>query len=958
MAHEKLVSTIMRDEYKSIRVPISYKEQAQDKANMELIKSFLTQLGNTLEREKIIMEGEEGFCRPKDKQQFKNELEKQKCATGLNFREHCTVCNKIPSTLRGIKSGGYQKLYPASLSPTILLKALHMNTPYTEMLIQRTCYLSLGAFDCESLLKPVEDKASSYRTSISLFNKSYVGQQCKPVLTAPYQDLKYTEPQVKLNKQVVIFIGHIDSHRQEIEQKEPAIFGWDEKLQSNYEPAILKMVEQFCRHLMIRHMTLFRYKFEVLAPLFEFLKPYHEAVLNFYLAYHNLTLEQLFPPELNPLLQGSGVLTTLEEIFLSPSIFPLSQVIRQRAKHLDSTSKVLVKKPKISIAQVNSSFKYTPEPFNYSSESDEEEIWNQINLSGSDDSESESDSDLKFYKNLNDITSRQSSPKTVSVKEKRPKMDYYAEQAEDIIQHLIEIKNIWKKSILGQLEKTLIGLCCRMINFCLNLQSYDGPLLHTYLVSVCFSGYMFSSNPNRKGPKAQLNDSMTRQDLEQIFGADICNDKPPLSVRLSYYYAGQLFSKPKIQRNGLKINRITLATGCHLCESSLITSPGYSLEKLAELTGTKMSKGIFPFSKLTSLEFLKETKLPSSPYDWLSDLGPQAANASDLELLRSGNKQEQEEALRRQNQLLEVAAQKRDLAMAEFQRLKCPDIQSYFLFYLKKDCLILLEIMNILRQQFRSILDLDFIELGVFTLSSYSFDCIQFYLNATKRWGFRCINQALCYSATKNCYLGGISQVGRTVAGREADVSPYFILNEKARKWNKKYGGFSNIDPARRLAKRKVQAKKREMEKNPSITPESNLYVKAATFNQSSSSNSDAGSTTTSGSSEQCERNNIQVKTRHAKRKRNRKRKLRILNGHLYDEIKSNQNRILKKYVRKRMPVSRCSMPEKLPKHLVDMEEIVYSPENFRLKKSLDDLYGYKPNITTTLDINSLYGKM
>lgn len=80
----------------------------------------------------------------------------------------------------------------------------------------------------------------------------------------------------------------------------------------------------------------------------------------------------------------------------------------------------------------------------------------------------------------------------------------------------------------------------------------------------------------------------------------------------------------KLLKNGTRINKMSYSAdvgkSIAFHDLSAMLLPGTSLDKLAKMTELQVSKMRFPFSKFTSVAFLKESSLPADPKDWFDSL--------------------------------------------------------------------------------------------------------------------------------------------------------------------------------------------------------------------------------------------------------------------------------------------------------------------------------------------------
>lgn len=495
MASKELGAHIVKNTPVDDRTPLTKEMLREEKANLKLLGDFLKKLKEKLTLDKEELHGEEGFCREKDKSRYKEELAKQIDAKGEDFRDHCSVCDKVPQMLRGMKAGGFQKLYVSDISPKLLLESLCMNTEENKRLLAEACSLSCASFDSESMLEPREDDIRFARNA-SMTSKSYSG--CKKnsqAMFAPFQDLENADPKAKLSLQIPIFLGASDAKMIEKDGEEPAIFGWSSELRPYPEAAILKMCEEFISHVLKRQMVLFRAKFELLKPLMDFLQSYHKPIIQFYTEQHNISIEDVFPAEVCGQDDESGILTSLEELFYAENLTELhgrmkvrgglSKIRSKRKKEKGKKKKKKEKKKKAFLDDgvYEEESESSSEDSAEDNESESGELCSSDNSDCEDESdfdfegcefggglkEEEEDEEMTFYRTLNEGSSKETGEPSGPAKEfeEAKRLRWKVERA---IKHQKDIKKLWKENILGKLESSLVKLCARLCYFCLNMQ--------------------------------------------------------------------------------------------------------------------------------------------------------------------------------------------------------------------------------------------------------------------------------------------------------------------------------------------------------------------------------------------------------------------------------------------------------------------------------------------------------
>ena len=178
--------------------------------------------------------------------------------------------------------------------------------------------------------------------------------------------------------------------------------------------------------------------------------------------------------------------------------------------------------------------------------------------------------------------------------------------------------------------------------------------------------------------------------------------------------------KVSIHRQAATIRHI-LIDGIRIADIKRLCPPGFDLSNLAKLCKVKENKGIFPFSKLDSFEFLLSPSLPRQATDWTSDLNGKTVSQEQV-----------------------------DEALALFEERQFPNVLSYLQYYLSLDCLLLQQIIIALGHVYYDILNLHFIDSKKYTVSSFSSMGAQTFLARHLRPGSYFPNHARTYSVSPN----------------------------------------------------------------------------------------------------------------------------------------------------------------------------------------------------------------
>ena len=123
-----------------------------------------------------------------------------------------------------------------------------------------------------------------------------------------------------------------------------------------------------------------------------------------------------------------------------------------------------------------------------------------------------------------------------------------------------------------------------------------------------------------------------------------------------------------------------------------LLAPSTNLRSFGKLFGLEQSKAHFPFGILTSVQVLKEKRLPEDKSVWKSDLPGVPVGKKEI------------------SEALEL-----------FERAGCSNIGDYLEAYLRLDVLVLLQATQKWRMHLKEVIGLDFLETRKFTISSLSY---------------------------------------------------------------------------------------------------------------------------------------------------------------------------------------------------------------------------------------------
>ena len=529
--------------------------------------------------------------------------------------------------------------------------------------------------------------------------------------------------------------------------EDPTIFSFPEKGFDDSEIKIWHMIENFVCSVMKRQILLCNEKVNVLNKYFSFLRAYHQPVLDFFLEEHGLTESELFAYndyEKNPFI---NILEPMEELFFTDNI----QIMINRMKSIYKSSHNIDNECEDSDSSQESS----------GSKSDQENI---------------RDSDMNY-------------------------------DLKKILDCITDIKKFWDSFILGQLQSSLIGLCRRIFVYAYNLSSYDGVIIQSYVISTQKSGYVFHDNPNYFGQSSRGNNPRFLKSYEQIFHQKFVRDQSSLSQRLSFYYAGRLSNNVYPMFDGLKVKRIPLNKSCVLLDAMQMTGKGFSLDDLAKTVGLSIEKGEFPYEYVKTVACLKK-QLPLDPKDWESSIGKDSRDGDLNKIRLIGSLREITEAEKKEEARMTRIRNRISRAYNLYSKWKCINLGCFMKCYLKLDCLLLMRSLEALKNMLCDILNVDFLDSGSASISSYANFCIQTYLFEHKRYGFREVSNPLLYSILKSGFLGGILNTNRFYAGKNCPKKHVIELEKSFKNWSCDKGRKRKMDyPNDEVCKKRILGK-------------------------------------------------------------------------------------------------------------------------------------------------------
>lgn len=187
--------------------------------------------------------------------------------------------------------------------------------------------------------------------------------------------------------------------------------------------------------------------------------------------------------------------------------------------------------------------------------------------------------------------------------------------------------------------------------------------------------------------------------------------------------------KPVIQKSGNKVTSIhSRSKKITFRDITKLLAPSTNLRSFGKLFSLKQSKAHFPFSKLTSINYLSETKLPSDLADWTSDISGKTITLEEIKE-----------------------------AQTLFEQNKCSNVGEYLKIYLKLDVAILYKATNLWRCQLKQQIGIDFIESHKFTIASLTHFAGGINMTQNKRIGNFFPNNSQVYRLLRQGMRGNLS---------------------------------------------------------------------------------------------------------------------------------------------------------------------------------------------------------
>ena len=331
-----------------------------------------------------------------------------------------------------------------------------------------------------------------------------------------------------------------------------------------------------------------------------------------------------------------------------------------------------------------------------------------------------------------------------------------------------QIAQSFRAGLFGQFETNLYRLinCLKVYSF--NGTAYDHILLARNLVTalqnVSFESaakiihdYQLECNRDKEYFYDNPDEEETYQQHPTTHDSSSCSSDEQHDDDYSSSSAAPLI-RVKISREGSLINNIFLVEAkIGFFDVKKFLPPNATLASLAKMTGCQESKGMFPFERLTSYDYLvNTTQLPENVMAWGSRLSDKIPSEEDV----------------RQ-------------CIRDFQNECHPNLLSYLEKYLILDVRLLLEATVKVFDSFYRLADCHPIVSGKNSLSSFSSSSLQSYLMNQKSPGLFVPRHPQIYSLLKGALLGGVSLVCRTDGGTqpgEEPINAHLGYTEKAKK--------------------------------------------------------------------------------------------------------------------------------------------------------------------------------
>jgi len=200
----------------------------------------------------------------------------------------------------------------------------------------------------------------------------------------------------------------------------------------------------------------------------------------------------------------------------------------------------------------------------------------------------------------------------------------------------------------------------------------------------------------------------------------------------------ELGFRPRIERKGNRVTTIRARGGVVFRDVTKLLAPSMNLRKFGQLFGFEQEKAHFPFSLLSSVADLGRESLPSEATDpaWRSELTSSSPSQAEV-----------------------------DEALRLYRAAHCSNLGDYLRAYLKLDVDILQRATVCWKATLFSLISLDFVDAGRFTISSLSYEAGLRISEKNRRIGSFFPNNSQHYRILRRGMRGGLCSVYRSVAG-------------------------------------------------------------------------------------------------------------------------------------------------------------------------------------------------
>ena len=165
---------------------------------------------------------------------------------------------------------------------------------------------------------------------------------------------------------------------------------------------------------------------------------------------------------------------------------------------------------------------------------------------------------------------------------------------------------------------------------------------------------------------------------------------------------------------------------------------------------TENVKMSFPFHRLEEdLSLLDQAELPPLASQWTSELTGETPSQESVDAAR------------------------------QFCRDRGFDVRAYLKFYLRQDCEMLIRGVDVLRQTYFNLLNICFVDVGKYSVSSLAAMGAQRHLFKNKRVGMFSTDDYRVYSLLRQGLKGGLTALSRTAGGMDTSYTDFIWLHRQ-----------------------------------------------------------------------------------------------------------------------------------------------------------------------------------